>query len=157
MARTKRASTRRTGTRKASTRKKPVRKTKGTRSSKAKGLRLTRKTQKQILIIVAVVVAILLLIVFLQNTPFKGGQKKAETGGEIGRNVVYGKVTSIAIGAARRGEIRVKSLNTGKNYTFYVGMRTGYSPRRYPARGERVKVYYVNDRGYLKATLVKLQ
>lgn len=174
MARTKRASTKRTGTRKTGTRKASTkskktstrrpstrrtstsRKTRSTRSRKPKGLRLTPKKQRQILIIVGVIVALLLLIGFLQNTRFKAVQKKAGTVGEISRNAVYGKVTSINVGPVRKA-IRVKSLTTGKVYTFYVGWRTKFSPDRWPSPGERVKVYYVYDKGYLKATRVRLQ
>jgi hypothetical protein len=174
MARTKRASSRRTGTRKTSTRRASTsrkktstrrpstrrtstsRKKRSTGSRKTKGLRLTRKKQKQILIIVGVIVALLLLIGFLQNTRFfKVDQEKAGTVGEISRNAVYGKVTSINVGPVRKA-IRVKSLTTGKTYTFYVGWRTRFSPR-WPTSGETVKVYYVYDKGYLKATRVRIQ
>jgi uncharacterized integral membrane protein len=182
MARTKRASSRRTGTRKTSTKRPSTKRTgarktsarrttsrsssakrtttsskkKSTRSRKPKGLRLTRKKQKQILIIVGVIVALLLLIGFLQNTRFfKVDQEKAGTVGEISRNAVYGKVTSINVGPVRKA-IRVKSLTTGKTYTFYVGWRTRFSPR-WPTSGETVKVYYVYDKGYLKATRVRIQ
>jgi hypothetical protein len=173
MARTKRASTRKPSTRKASTKRTSTRKTstrrtsarrpsarrttkKSTRSRKPKGLRLTRKKQKQILIIVAVVVALLLLIGFLQNTRIRVVQKKAGTVGEISRNAVYGKVISVNVGPVRKA-IRVKSLTTGRVYTFYVGWRTKFSPDRWPSAGERVKVYYVYDKGYLKATRVRIQ
>jgi uncharacterized integral membrane protein len=186
MARTKRASSKRTGTRKASTRragtkrsstrrtgarKKSAKRTstrsssarrttssrrkKSTGSRKPKGLRLTRKKQRQILIIVGVIVALLLLIGFLQNTHLKSVQKKAGTVGEISRNAVYGKVTSINVGPVRKA-IRVRSLTTGRAYTFYVGWRTKFSPDRWPSSGETVKVYYIYDRGYLKATRVRL-
>ena len=77
--------------------------------------------------------------------------------GEVGRNAVYGKVTSIAIGAFGRGTIHVQSFNTGKVYTFYVGRDTNYSPHRYPSPGENATVYYIYDRGYLKSTLVKIR
>jgi transglutaminase/protease-like cytokinesis protein 3 len=174
MARTKRTSTRRTGTRKASTRRTTTKRKKtttrrpstrtasasskkrSTGSRKPKGLRLSRKKQKQILIIVGVIVALLLLIGFLQSPRFfKVDQEKAGTVGEISRNAVYGKVTSINVGPVRKA-IRVKILTTGKTYTFYVGWRTRFSPR-WPTSGETVKVYYVYDRGYLKATRVRLQ
>jgi hypothetical protein len=146
MARTKRASTRRTST---------SRRTKVTRRRKPKGLRLSRKSQKQILIAVAVVVALLILIALLQN-PRTYVQKKYYAG-EVGRNIVYGKVTSVAIGAAGRGTIRVRSFNTGKTYTFYTGLRTRYNVKRYPHVGNNAKVYYVNDRGYRKATYVRIR
>jgi hypothetical protein len=101
-------------------------------------------------------VALLLLIGFIQNTRFRVIQKKAGTVGEISRNAVYGKVISVNVGPVRKA-IRVKSLTTGKVYTFYVGWRTKFSPDRWPSAGERVKIYYVYDRGYLKATRVRIQ
>jgi len=73
-------------------------------------------------------------------------------GVEIGPNAVYGQITLI-----RRGVITVKSLNTGKEYTIYVGHRTNYTPRRYPVVGEKVKVVYIDDQGRLKATLVEIR
>lgn len=173
MARTKRASTRRTGTRKATTKRASAsrkktstrrpstrrtstsRKKRSTRSRKPKGLRLTRKKQRQILIIVGIIVALLILIALLQN-PRTYVQKKYYAG-EVGRNIVYGKVTSVAIGAAGRGTIRVRSFNTGKTYTFYTGLRTRYNVKRYPHVGNNAKVYYLNDRGYRKATYVKIR
>jgi hypothetical protein len=149
--RPKRKSTRRTSARRTSTK----RARKSAKRSGPKGLRLSRKAQKQILIAVAIVVGILLLIGLLQNT--RTYVQKRWYAGEVGRNVVYGRVTSVAIGAAGRGAIRVQSFNTGKIYTFYTGLRTDYSPRRYPYAGERAKVYYINDRGYLKATYIRLR
>ena len=148
--RTKRASARRTSTRKTST----SRRTKSTRRRQPKGLRLTRKTQKQILITVAIVVALLLLIAFMQKTTYV--QKKFYKG-EVARNAVYGKVTSVSIGVAGRGTIRVRSFNTGKTYTFYTGLRTRYNLKRYPRVGNNAKVYYVKDRGYRKATYVRIR
>ena len=76
--------------------------------------------------------------------------------GEVGPNVVVGKVLSIQTHFARSGTIEVKSDHTGKVYTFYVGSRTAYYPRRYPGIGETIRVHYVNDRGYLKATRVEI-
>lgn len=145
---TKRTSTRRTSARRPSTRKKT------TRRKTPKGLRLTRKTQRQILIAVAVVVAVLIFLALMQKTPYV--QKKYYRG-EIARNAVYGKVTSVAIGVAGRGTIRVRSFNTGKTYTFYTGLRTRYNVKRYPRVGNNAKVYYVNDRGYRKATYVRIR
>jgi hypothetical protein len=152
MARARRArrkSTRRKSTRRTSTRR-PKR---ATRRTRAKGL--TRKAQKQILTVAAIVVGILILIALLPQ-----GRHLVQVryyGGEVGRNAVYGKVTSVAIGAFGRGAIHVQSFNTGKVYTFYVGRDTNYSPHRYPSPGENAKVYYVNDRGYLKATYVGMR
>ena len=148
-ASTRRTSTRRETTRRPSTRRPSARKT-TTRRRKPKGLRLTRKQQKQILIVVAVVVGLLIFLALMQKSTYV--QKKYYKG-EVARNAVYGKVTSINAGPARKA-IRVKSLNTGKVYTFYVGWRTRFSPDRWPSPGERVKIYYLYDRGYLKACLL---
>lgn len=143
--RSRRKSTRRTTTRK------PKR---TTRRKRSKGL--TRKSQKQILTVAAIVVGILILLALLQQ-----GRHFVQVtwyGGEAGRNAVSGQVTSAAIGAAGRGTIHVQSFNTGKVYTFYTGVRTDYNIRgRYPVAGDSVKVYYVNDRGYLKATYVRIR
>ncbi len=153
MARTKRARPRRTSTRRTGA-KRPRRSTKRARP-KAKGLHLTRKVQKQILIVAAVVVGLLLLIFILQNSSFV---QNRWYGGEVGRNAVYGKVTSVAIGVAGRGTIHVQSYNTGKIYTFYTGLRTRYNiTNRYPAPGESARVSYVNDQGYRKATYVRIR
>jgi hypothetical protein len=116
---------------------------------------LTRKAQKQILIAIAIVVGLLVLIAVLQNS--RTYVQKRYYAGEVGRNVVYGKITSVAIGVAGRGTIRVQSFNTGKIYTFYTGVLTKYNIRRYPYAGERARVSYVYDRGYLKATYVRIR
>ena len=76
---------------------------------------------------------------------------------ELGPNVVVGKVLAIQTNAWRRGTIEVKSNHTGRIYTFYVGSRTDYYPYRYPYIGETIRVHYVNDRGYLKATRVEIR
>jgi hypothetical protein len=141
--RARRKSTRRTTTRR------PKR---TTRRKRSKGL--TRKSQKQILTVAAIVVGILILIALLQGRHYV---QVRWYGGEVGRNAVYGKVTSVAIGALGRGTIHIQSFNTGKVYTFYTGVRTDYNIRRYPYAGETAKVYYVNDRGYLKATYVRIR
>ena len=153
MARARRA--RGKSTRRKSTRRTPTRKPKRTtRRKRSKGL--TRKSQKQILTVAAIVVGILILLALLQQ-----GRHFVQVtwyGGEVGRNAVYGKVTSAAIGAAGRGTIHVQSFNTGKVYTFYTGVRTDYNIRgRYPVAGDSAKVYYVNDRGYLKATYIRIR
>ncbi|OGP52735.1 MAG: hypothetical protein A2Y65_07465 [Deltaproteobacteria bacterium RBG_13_52_11] len=75
---------------------------------------------------------------------------------EIGPNEVQGKVLFIETNAFRRGTIEVKSDQTNKTYTFYVGSRTAYYPHRYPTIGETIKVFYINDQGYLKATQVEI-
>ena len=75
---------------------------------------------------------------------------------EIGPNQVQGKVTSIYTNVFRKGTMVVKSDKTGKTYTFYLGRRTIYIPRRYPSTEETVKVSYIDDRGFLKATQVEI-
>jgi len=103
---------------------------------------------------VVVVVGVLIFLALMQKTTYV--QKKFYKG-EVARNAVYGKVTSVAIGVAGRGTIHVRSYNTGKTYTFYTGVRTRYNIKRYPRAGDRAKVYYVYDRGYRKATYVRLR
>ena len=152
MARARRA--RRKSTRRKSTGRTTTRRPKRTtRRKRSKGL--TRKSQKQILTVAAIVVGVLILLALVQQ-----GRHFVQVtwyGGEVGRNAVYGRVTSVAIGAAGRGTIHVQSFNTGKVYTFYTGVRTDYNIRRYPVAGETAKVYYVNDRGYLKATYLRIR
>ncbi len=64
---------------------------------------------------------------------------------------VTGTVTSVS---RRTVEVR---CDDGSHYTFYVGRRTAYSPQqRQPAIGEVVSVQYINDRGYLKATNIRI-
>jgi hypothetical protein len=159
-AKKKRKSTRRKTTRRRPTRRAAARRTRArrprrtARRTRKKGLGLN-KTQKKILTVVAIVVGVLILLALL-----KGPQYVRVTyyGGEVGRNAVSGQVTSSAIGAAGRGTIHVQSYYTGKIYTFYTGVRTDYNRRgHYPARGDSVKVYYINDRGYLKATYIRIQ
>ncbi len=81
-------------------------------------------------------------------TPWEAHQGTAE----IATKAIYGKVLS-----AQRGSITIQGIPEGKAYTVYVGRRTNYEPRRYPAVGERVKVLYIDDRGYMKATQVEIQ
>ena len=71
---------------------------------------------------------------------------------EIATKAIYGKVTSL-----QRGLITIQTIPEGKAYTVYVGRRTNYEPRRYPAIGEKVKVLYIDDRGSMKATQVEIQ
>ncbi len=71
---------------------------------------------------------------------------------EIAQKAIYGKVISL-----QRGSITIQSIPEGKAYTVYVGRRTDFEPRRYPAIGEKVKVLYIDDRGYMKATQVEIQ
>ncbi len=155
---TRRRTTRRKTTRRRTTRRAAARRTRTrrprrtTRRRRSKGL--TRKSQKQILTVVAIVVGILILLALLEGPRYV---RVTYYGGEVGRNAVYGKVTSVAIGAAGRGTIHVQSYNTGKVYTFYTGVRTAFNIKRYPYAGERAKVYYINDRGYLNATYVRIR
>ena len=81
---------------------------------------------------------------------------KSAQADEIGPNQVQGKVTSIYTNVFRKGTMVVKSDKTGKTYTFYLGRRTIYIPHRYPSTEETVKVSYINDRGFLKATRVEI-
>ena len=174
MARTRRAGKKRTSkkkttrkktsARRTSTRRKPVRRTRKrsaartstARRSSAKRSRVTRK-QKKLLIVAAVIAAVLILIALLQN-PSRIYVQNKWYGGEVGRHTVEGKVTSVAIGVAGRGAINVQSYNTGKVYTFYTGVRTDYNIRgRYPSVGERVRVSYIVDQGYRKATYVRIR
>lgn len=76
----------------------------------------------------------------------------SEDRAEIATKAIYGKVTSL-----QRGSITIQSIPEGKAYTLYVGRRTNYEPRRYPAIGEKVKMLYIDDRGYMKATEVQIQ
>ncbi len=153
--RAKRKSTRRKTTRRASARRTRTRRPRrAARRTRKKGLGLN-KSQKKVLTVVAIVVGILILLALLKGPYYV---RTTYYGGEVGRNAVSGQVTSADIGAAGRGTIHVQSYHTGKIYTFYTGVRTDYNVRgRYPARGDSVKVYYVNDRGYLKATYIRLR
>jgi uncharacterized integral membrane protein len=155
---TRKTSTKRPTTRKTSTRRTSAsRKKRNTSSARKKGLLRTRKREKKILIIVAIIVVLVVAIALLQNTRYaKVDKERSKPIGEIASNAVEGKITSINVGPVRKA-IRVKSFRTGKRYTFYVGWRTKFSPDRWPSTGERVKVYYVYDRGYLKATRVYIR
>jgi len=82
--------------------------------------------------------------------------EKSKAGREMASNAVYGKVIAVNMRDDRRGTITVMSLHTGKVYTFTVGWRTSYHPRRYPSVGERIKVYYLSDKGLMEATQVKI-
>jgi hypothetical protein len=109
------------------------------------------KLYKKAMVVFAVIVSLAFVAmggVFSPTTIAKGK--------EIGPNTVQGKVLSVQGYGFGRGTIAVKSDQTGKTYTFYVGHSTSYSPYRYPAVGETIKVIYVNDRGYLKATSVEI-
>ncbi len=138
----------------ANTKRKKKRSIRGGKRTYTKGFRISRKTQRQILIAMAIIVGIIILLSLIQKTPVV--QKKLFKG-EIGKNVVYGNVTGVAIGIGGKGTISVKSFNTGKTYTFYTGVRTRYNVRRYPQLGDKAKVYYFNDRGYLKAWFISIR
>jgi hypothetical protein len=105
--------------------------------------------------VVAVITIVLLAGVGMGST-FSLAQFAWAEAKEIGPNEVQGKVVDIYTNIFRKGTITVKSDQTGKTYTFYVGRRTAYVPWRYPNKGETVKVHYIDDRGYLKATRVEI-
>jgi hypothetical protein len=116
-------------------------------------------------VLAGLIIIIVLLLTFL---PVRGKKQPVHkptnlgaelTGGRVGNNAeeiepntVYGQVVSV-----QRGTITIQSLNTGTVYTVYVGRRTDYYPRRYPSLGEKVKVFYILDRGCMKATRVQMQ
>ena len=104
--------------------------------------------------IISVIIAIFFLV-GMGSTFFPAKLAWAEEK-EIGPNEVQGKVISIYTNVFRKGTIVVKSDQTGKTYTFYVGRKTVYVPWRYPSIEETVKVSYINDRGFLKATRVEI-
>jgi hypothetical protein len=100
----------------------------------------------------------LILILFLAGMNLMGAfiSINVAQSTEIGPNEVKGKVVSIQTNVFRRGTIVVKSDQTGNTYTFYVGRHTIYYPHRYPTIGETIKVHYIDDRGFLKATRVEI-
>ncbi len=81
----------------------------------------------------------------IARPPSKGGA-------EIGVKAVYGKVIFL-----QRGSITIQTLSDRKEYSVYVGHRTRYEPRRYPAIGDKIKVLYIEDRGQMKATQIEIQ
>ena len=107
-------------------------------------------TKKAIL----VTVTILFLMGMIMGSAFFPANVAWSKDEEVGPNQVQGKVTQFYT-RARKGTIVVKSDKTGKTYTFYIGWKTVWTPR-YPSIGETIKVYYVNDRGFLKATRVDI-
>ena len=102
---------------------------------------------------ILLVIVTILFLVEMGSAPFPAKFALAKDK-EIGPNQVQGKVTQFYT-RARKGTIVVKSDQTGKKYTFYVGWKTLYAPR-YPGIGETVKIQYVNDRGFLKAMQVEI-
>lgn len=128
---------------------------------------LSRLSQRQLLIAGVIGLSILLALLI---AIFSIGEKRKEVrwtdqkiriernkeGREIASNAVLGKVIAVELRAKRRGTMAVRSLHTGKEYTFSLGWRTSYHPRRYPAIGEQVKVYYLFDKGLMEATQVNI-
>jgi hypothetical protein len=118
------------------------------------------------LLVACVIGIVVLIIVFI--VIFSMGEKRKEVsrldqeirverskeGREIASNAVLGMVIAFRLRANRRGTMAVRSLQTGKEFTFFVGWRTSYHPRRYPTIGEQVKVYYLLDKGLMEATQV---
>jgi hypothetical protein len=109
-----------------------------------------RQYKKRLIVLTVIISLVLAGIggVFVPNTMAKGK--------EIGPNEVQGKVLSVQGHGFGRGTIEVKSNQTARVYTFYVGRNTAYYPRRYPTSGETIRVLYIDDRGYLKATRVEI-
>lgn len=85
------------------------------------------------------------------------GIERGKTSREIASHAVYGKIMATHIRMTRQGTITVKSLHTGKVYSFYIGWHTSYHPQRYPSIGERVTVYHLNDKTLMKATQVIIE
>ena len=108
------------------------------------------RTYKNTLVVLAVILAVAFTGIGLSSSVTIAKEK------EIGPNEVKGKVLATHSQGFGRGSIEVKSYQTAKIYTFYVGIRTEYYPNRYPYVGETVRVHYINDRGYLKATRVEI-
>ncbi len=138
-------------------------------AAKPKKPLFARLSPKQLQIAGAVLAGVLAVIVLLLIVFLAGGKKQAvprptnlgaeltarqpgKGREEIAQKAIYGKVASL-----QRGSITIQSIPEGKTYTVYVGRRTNYEPRRYPAIGEKVKVLCIDDRGYLKATEVEIQ
>jgi hypothetical protein len=117
--------------------------------------------------LIACVIGILILIICF-IVIFSLGEKRREVsrldqeirverskeGREIAPNAVLGRVIAFRLRTNRRGTMAVRSLQTGKEFSFFVGWRTSYHPRRYPTIGEQVKVYYLLDKGLTEATQV---
>lgn len=110
------------------------------------------KNYKKVMLVFMVILSLVLVNMGGVFSPITIANAK-----EIGPNEVQGKVLSIQTHAAWRGTIEVKSNRTGKVYMFYVGRNTAYYPHRYPGIGETVRVQYIDDRGYLKATRVEIR
>jgi hypothetical protein len=79
--------------------------------------------------VVTVITILLLAGVGMGSSAFPAKFAWAEAK-EIGPNEVQGKVIDIYTNIFRKGTITVKSDQTEKTYTFYVGRRTAYVPWR---------------------------
>ncbi len=138
-------------------------------AAKPKKLLFARLSPKRLRAAGAVLAGVLAIIALLWLLLPSGGKRKpvprptnlgaeltagqpSEDRAEITTKAIYGKVTSL-----QRGSITIQTIPEGKAYTVYVGRRTNYEPRRYPAIGEKVKVLYIDDRGNMKATAVQIQ
>jgi hypothetical protein len=83
--------------------------------------------------------------------------ERGKSSREIATNAVYGKVMATHLRANRRGTMTVRSLHTGKVYTFSVGWHTSYHPQRHPSIGEMSTVHYLSEgEDLMKATQVKM-
>jgi len=127
----------------------------------------SRLSQSKLLIAwaasIVILIALLMAVIPTKEERKQIGQldqeifiERSKEGREMDSNAVLGEVVAVRMRAHRRGTIAIRSLNTGKEYTFSVGWRTSYHPRRYPAVGEQVKIYYLFDKGLLEATQVKI-
>jgi hypothetical protein len=127
--------------------------------------RLAGLSQRQLLIAgaigLSILIALLLVIIPTKEKRRQGlwldqriSIERSKESREIASHAVLGKVIALRLRPSRRGTIAISSLHTGKEYAFSVGWRTSYHPRRYPAIGEQVKVYYLYDKGLLEATQV---
>ena len=137
-------------------------------AAKEKRSLFARLSPKQLRIAGGILAGVIIIALLLLILPGRGKRKPvprptnlgasltpgqpSKSRAEIGTEAIYGKVISL-----QRGSITIQSIPEGKAYTVYVGRRTNYEPRRYPAIGEKVKVLYIDDRGYLKATQVEIQ
>jgi hypothetical protein len=127
--------------------------------------RLAGLSPRQLLIagLVGLSILVALLIAVLSTSEKRKGVsrldqeiriERSKDGREIASNAVLGRVIAFRLRTNRRGTVAVRSVHTGKEYTFFVGWRTSYHPRRYPVIGERVQVYYLFDKGLMEATQV---
>jgi hypothetical protein len=130
--------------------------TRRTKRSTGKVFNFSRWSQRNTLITLGVVLGLIILFALLQRggVPISGGGTGTK---EISSSAVYGTIVDAYPRVPPKGVIKLRSRNTGKVYTFYTGLKTRYSPvDRGPAIGDTAKISYINDRGYLKATYVRL-